>query len=124
MLGPNWNTGKHLKNNEEEAQHLKFITEHRKKQQLSDRGLKLIATDYTLDHWLAQNYHLNLRKLPKVNYTACNKKLFEGFQKKYSNGIGYQPGETINKMVRDMPAQATSPNDYQLQQPWVYPITT
>mgnify|MGYP000910500465 CR=1 FL=1 len=61
--------------------------------------MKCLVTDFSLDHWLAQNYGLDILNFPENHQNPLwknDRKLFKYFKEKYERGISYTPGSTPN----------------------------
>ena len=68
----------------------------RKLQSLKDKDLQIVITEYALDHWLSQNFDVDMNDLDKhyVKGHCGNKEMYEYLQEKYRNGMPYNPGAT------------------------------
>ena len=61
-----------------------------------------MVTDYTLDHWILQNYGLDVNNLPsRWPKEKISRELFDHFREKYKDGVPYVPGSTAKAQELD-----------------------
>ena len=55
---------------------------------LKNEGLQVLVTDQTLDHWMAQSFDLNIKKLPQAWLPGRhNREVYEYMKSKYKDGV-------------------------------------
>jgi hypothetical protein len=84
------------KDHTEIMKHANKILIARKNQSFEGTNHQIIATDYSLDHWIAQNNSLDLNNMPQVfpDNGSCNIEVYKRLKDKYKNGMTYHPGST------------------------------
>ena len=77
----------------EQQEYAKMKSRQRSSVTLKDEGLRVLVTEQTLDHWMAQSFDLNINKLPQAWLPGKhNREVYEYLKSKYKDGVPCIPG--------------------------------
>jgi len=71
----------------ERREWVKMVVENRELHNLTAQGKKMRVTEYSLDHWFAQTFGLDITNMPAYRPNHIEKKIFDALKKKYKSRV-------------------------------------